>query len=73
MKETITFLVFSLVFLGCTSYEPKVEATKQWENHYFTTNDFYNATTNISLEKGESIWVLSNSTLSRLLKNIKDK
>ncbi len=73
MKEIITFLIFSLVFFGCISYEPKVETTKHWENHYFTTNDFYNATTNISLENGESIWVLSNSTLSRLLKNVKDK
>ncbi len=73
MKEIAPFLIFSLVFFGCTSYEPKVETTKSWENHYFTTNDFHKATGSIELERGESIWVLSNSTLSRLLKNIKDK
>lgn len=73
MRKMAFFLTFSLLFLGCSTYEPKVETTKRWENHYFTTNDFYKATSDITLEKGESIWVLSNSTLSRLLKNIKDK
>jgi hypothetical protein len=73
MNKIISFLIILISLCGCISYEPKVETIKTWENHYFTTNDFYKATENIKLEKGESIWVLSNSTLSRLLRNIKEK
>lgn len=54
---------------GCMNASINVHTTKSYEGHYMTTNDFYNATKNISLDKDESIWVLSNSTLKQLLKN----
>ena len=37
-----------------------------------TTNDFYKATSNMQLEEGESVWVLGNRTLKRVLKNVKE-
>lgn len=67
MRKTIAFLSI-LTLCGCVT-EVNVETTKQWEGHYFSTNDFVNATKNINLDKGESIWVLNNTTLKRLLKN----
>lgn len=67
MKKAILFLsVLSLC--GCVT-EVSVETTKRWEGHYFNTNDLINATKDIDLDKGESIWVLNNTTLKRLLKN----
>ena len=54
---------------GCLTTEPKVESTKPWENHYMTVEEFYEQTKDITLDKDESIWVLSNHTLNRLLKN----
>jgi len=66
-KKT-SLLIFSLVLCGCVSDEITVETTKEWENHYMSERDFYNGTNGIKLDKGESIWVISNKTLSRLLK-----
>ena len=67
MKTTIAIAVF-VVCAGCVS-EPKIESTKLWEGHYFTVQEFNDKTKDISLDKNESIWVLSNNTLNRLLKN----
>lgn len=63
-----------LALTGCINIiEPKVECTRQWEGHYYTTNDFHECTKNITLKKGESVWVLSDSTMIRVLKNTKVK
>ena len=43
--------------------------TKPWEGHFYTTNDFVKAASTIHLEKGESVWVLSNKTLLKVLEN----
>lgn len=68
-KYLIYILIISCITLcGCIS-NVNVEPTKPWENHYFTVEDFKKSTRNISLDENESIWVLSNTTLSRLLKN----
>ena len=59
--------LISLIFIaGCFS-QPKIEATQSWENHYFTIEEFRAGTENMKLEKGESIWVLSNKTLKKTL------
>lgn len=63
--------LISLIFIaGCFS-QPKIEATQSWENHYFTIEEFRAGTENMKLEKGESIWVLSNKTLKKTLQNVK--
>ena len=55
---------------GCiTAKEPVVETTKPWENQYYSVEQFQNGTKDMKLEKGESVWVISNRTLSRVLKN----
>lgn len=69
-KLTLVFIIICAL-CGCRSTPAviNVETTKSWENHYKAVNDFYFGTADIKLDKNESIWVLSNSTLSRLLKN----
>lgn len=67
-KILLGALMLSLV--GCmTAKEPVVEPTKPWENHYYSVEQFQNGTKDMKLEKGESVWVISNRTLSRVLKN----
>ena len=68
------FVIAMIFASGCISikYEPKIEVVKPYEGHYMTTNDFYKATSNMQLEEGESVWVLSNRTLKRVIKNVKE-
>lgn len=70
MKTTIAAIVYfvCLLLIGCTT-QPKIESTKQWEGHYMTVSDFQKNTIDIQLDKDESIWIMSNYTLNRLLKN----
>lgn len=72
MKKLIAISIMMLSGCISISYEPKIEVVKPYEGHFMTTNDFYNATKEIQLEKGESIWVLSNRTLKRVIKNVKE-
>ena len=67
--KLIVAIMLSVILAGCITIEPVVENTKQWENHYMTVEDFHAKTKDIKLDKDESIWVLSNYTLNRLLKN----
>lgn len=55
------------ILCGCASAKIQLQTTKAWEGHYFTESSFYEATRDIELEKGESIWVLSNQSLKRVL------
>lgn len=74
MKHIKTILIaFSICsMLGCTTViEPKIESTKSWEQHYKSVKDFKVGTENIVLDDNETIWVLSNKTLKRLLLNVK--
>ena len=66
----ITSAMCIALLSGCLTQQiPIVEPTKQWEDHYMTTEAFYEGTKNMQLSDGESVWVLSNKTLARLLKN----
>lgn len=73
MTKVIILLIGGIVFNGCVNITPSVQTTNYWEKHYMTTNDFYKGTQNIHLKEGESIWVLSNTTLSNLLKDVRGK
>ena len=57
-----------LALAGCFT-EPKVETTEVWEGHYFMTNDVQDAVQKIQLKDKQSIWLLSNTSLKRLLKD----
>ena len=66
-RVSLVFLSFSFI-AGCISTnDVDVQVTKQWEGHYLSEKDFYKATREIELEKNESIWVLSNRSLNRVL------
>lgn len=68
-KTFAVMLSVATLLVGCKSPEViEVHPTKAWEGHYFTAQQFLDATHGIELEKGESAWVLSNRTLSRVLK-----
>lgn len=70
MKIFGIVLAILMLLSGCYT-SLNVSTTRQWEGHYFSTNDFYKATSNIQLDKEESIWVLSDRTLNNVLKNVK--
>lgn len=72
--KLILLMLVSASFIGCMSvtYDAHIETIKPYEGHFMTTTDFYKATENIQLEEGESIWVLSNRTLKRTLKNVRE-
>ena len=69
MKQIAISIILILSFCGCIS-EPKLESTKPWENHYYSTDEIKNIIQTIQLDKNESIWMISNHTLNRLLKNV---
>lgn len=52
---------------GCMS-NININTIKPWEGRYETKKDIVNAITDMNLEKNESVWILSNSTMKRLLK-----
>lgn len=64
-------LILLLAFCGCRSCKDiSIQPTRQWENHYSSVEEFKAGTSDMRLDKGESVWVLSNSTLKRVLKNV---
>lgn len=66
--KTSVIVLASLSIAGCaTGVDLEVTTTRQWEGHYFTEKDFYKATRELDLQKNESIWVLSNATLNKIL------
>lgn len=65
--------VFAVMFLclalaGCMSQEPVVETTEPWEGHYYSFKELEKPVEGQKLKDGQSIWLLSNNTLKRLLK-----
>ena len=67
--KTFIAAAIALLLAGCiTKQQPVVEATKQWEGHYFTVEQFQKGTESLKLGKNESVWVLSDRTLARVLK-----
>ena len=65
MKAIVT--ACALLAAGCVSIA--VDPVHQWEGHYYTAEEVKAAVESLSLHKGESVWILSDSTLSRVLKN----
>lgn len=63
----VTAIALVLFLHGCATTQLEVTTTRQWEGHYFTAREFHKATSQIDLQKDESIWVLSNKTLNKIL------
>lgn len=57
---------------GCIQLSPTIQTTKSYEGHFYNKEDAKAAIESIRvLNNDESIWILSNSTLKRVLKNNK--
>lgn len=70
MKKLLCCSLVCCMLCGCIN-NIQVNTVKSWEGHYFTTNEFYNATKDIKLNENETIWVLSDKTLNNVLKNLR--
>ena len=73
MKKLSILCIFSVLFTGCLTKNPTIESTKPWEGHYYDIASLTNAIEKMQLDKDESIWIMSNYTLNRLLKNASGK
>ena len=72
MSKLLFFTLCLSTLIGCTTIiEPTIESTKTWEQHYKSVEEFKKGTQNIALDDDETIWVMSNKTLKRLLINVK--
>ena len=70
-KSLMILIIPSILISGCKSDQIDVLTTKSWEGHYYTVEDFKTKTSDIKLDKKESIWVLSNQSLYYILKQQK--
>ena len=68
MKKCIAMLLL-MIATGCVNVNPTVELVKPWEGHFFTAEEAKANVESIQLEENESVWILSNRTLKRVLKN----
>lgn len=65
-----SILLICLALAGChAAHKSNIVVTNDWEGHFYDAESFYKATRNVKLDKGESIWVLSNFTLSQIILN----
>lgn len=60
--------IFAAAAAGCVTKQAEVSTVRPWEGRYSSKAAAAEAVSKMELEKGESVWMLSNSTLKRLLK-----
>lgn len=63
--KTFAFLSFLALFAGCRSIT--VPIVEPWEGRYQSVEEFRKGTEGIQLGEGQSIWVISNGTMYRIL------
>lgn len=68
MKKIVIFAVLIALITGCRTTE--IPVAEPWEGRYSTVDEFRHKTEGIELKNGQSIWVLSNGTMYRLLKKV---
>ena len=68
MKKAFIFIFLAFAINGCIT-KPTIESTKPWEGHYYNVDELKDKVGTIQLDKDESMWLMSNHTLNRLLKN----
>ena len=68
MKKAFIFIFLAFAISGCIT-KPTIESTKPWEGHYYSVDELKYKVGTIQLDKDESMWLISNHTLNRLLKN----
>lgn len=68
--KALAAVAAAFLIAGCWTPQPVVESTEAWEGHYLSKDVAQEAVDKIELKEGQSIWILSNSTLKRLLTNV---
>lgn len=68
----VILLIAAITLCGCITKQIEAPVVRPWEGRYESRKAAVSAAQAIQLEKGESVWLLSNSTLKRLLKTTKD-
>ena len=67
MKKSIIISFFCILFSGCIK-TVEIPVVESWEGRYPTVKEFREKTKDINLRDGQSIWVISNGTMYRILK-----
>ena len=60
-------LVAAAALAGCQT--PEIQAAKPYEGRYSSSESLTKAAASVEFAKGEQVWLLSASTLKRILKN----
>ena len=74
MNKAFAFIlsIAAATLCGCVTKQIEAPVVRTWEGRYESRKAAVAAAQTIQLEKGESIWLLSSSTLKRLLKTTKE-
>ena len=74
MNKVFMFIlsIAATMLCGCITKQIEVPVVRPWEGRYESREAAVAAAQTIQLEKGESVWLLSSSTLKRLLKTTKE-
>ena len=67
MKNSILITLFCILLSGCMK-TLEIPVVETWEGRYSTVKEFQEKTKDINLKDGQSIWVISNGTMYRILK-----
>lgn len=74
MTKAFVFIlsIAAITLCGCITKQIEAPVVRHWEGRYESEKAAVAAAQTIQLEKGESVWLLSSSTLKRLLKTTKE-
>ena len=74
MNKVFTFIlsITAITLCGCITKQIEAPIVRPWEGRYESKKAAVTAAQTIQLERGESVWLLSSSTLKRLLKTTKE-
>jgi len=76
IRQLVSRIIMALLLLkaaGCAHEKSIViDPVQPWEGHFYTAEEFHQKTECLNLSKKQSVWVLSDRTLSRVLKNLKE-
>lgn len=72
MNKRVFIAVLAACLAGGCATQIEAPVVKPWEGRYDTEKNAREAVSKIKLERGESVWLLSNKTLKRLIKTTKE-
>ena len=72
MSKHVLMAALATFLVGGCATQIEAPVVKPWEGRYGTEKSAREAISKMKLEKGESVWLLSNKTLKRLIKTTKE-